>query len=582
VAAQSLSPSSQTVSAQVNAALTATSALSASNFTGTPTYSISPALPAGLSLNTGTGVISGTPTASQAATSHTITATSGTQTATATVSLTVGKVAQIGLVVSINPLVLSARQAGVMSVSGGSGSGTVSYAVSSGTCTLSGHTLTAGVVRETCVVLATKAADASYLASTASLSVTVSGRISLSQALDATVRGAMDAQSEGSSRMVQRQMGSVSEHLQRLAQSFDLRGSRISFRTTDPDWNRLMQASQMVQYALASTGARSLRQEPEGVTGHLGGVDLGGSVLDQRSMVLAGRPELGAQSIPSVDLSSEQGSAGPALAWWVSGDFGRTRQSGGVGLIDSESVTLGMDLRLLKRTIIGFALGRGKEHSKTDKEGTVIKAGQNSMSVYGLSEVAQGWLFDAQLGRGDLAFENRRYSGSNAVFLQSERRGHSWFGGLGLSAPVDWGALRVVPFLRWSLVETRLNAYAESGDANALSYGGSKVQGRSWQLGSRMAQDFSVSESGRWTGEGRFEMRRSISGSMTQQVSFSDPNSPDVALMQVDAVARHFLGVGAGIRHTYRSGVSTGLQWDWMGGGGLMQQRLSLQWRFPL
>ncbi len=50
VAAQSLSPSSQTITGQVNAALTATSAISASNFTGTLTYSINPALPAGLSI----------------------------------------------------------------------------------------------------------------------------------------------------------------------------------------------------------------------------------------------------------------------------------------------------------------------------------------------------------------------------------------------------------------------------------------------------------------------------------------------------------------------------------------------------
>ncbi|MEI7786855.1 MAG: putative Ig domain-containing protein, partial [Betaproteobacteria bacterium] len=88
-AAPSLAPTSQTVSGQVNAALTATSAISASNFTGAPTYSISPALPAGLSLNTGTGEISGTPTASQSATTHTLTATSGAQTATASISLTV-------------------------------------------------------------------------------------------------------------------------------------------------------------------------------------------------------------------------------------------------------------------------------------------------------------------------------------------------------------------------------------------------------------------------------------------------------------------------------------------------------------
>ncbi len=458
----------------------------------------------------------------------------------------------------------------------------MTYAVSSGSCTISGNTLSSGVIRETCVVLATKAADGSFLASTANLSVSVSGRAALSQALDATVRGAMDAQSGGSSRMVQRQMGSVSDHLQRLAQDFDLRGSRFSFRTTDPDWNRLMQASGMVQYALASRGGRSLHPPSEGVAGPLVAADHGGSVLDQLPILTTGHPGMVTQNTYPFDVSPGQRAAGPSVAWWVAGDLGRSKQGAGVGRMDSESITLGMDLRLLRRSIVGFSVGQGKERSVTGQEGTVVKADQTSMSLYGLSEIAQGWLLDAQLGRGDLDFENRRYSSPNSVYLQSERRGYSWFGGLGLSAPIDWEPLRLVPYLRWSLSETRLNAYAESGDSNALSYGPSKVQGRSWQLGSRIVQDFSGTESGRWAAEGRVEMRRSISGGMTQQLGFADPSSTDGALVQVQAQASNFFEVGAGIRHTHRSGLITGLQWDSMRGNGLSQQRFSLLWRFAL
>jgi hypothetical protein len=58
-------------------------------FFGGVTWSISPALPTGLSINSSTGVISGTPTVSSATTTYTITGTSGTQTGTATISITV-------------------------------------------------------------------------------------------------------------------------------------------------------------------------------------------------------------------------------------------------------------------------------------------------------------------------------------------------------------------------------------------------------------------------------------------------------------------------------------------------------------
>ncbi len=52
-------------------------------------YSISPALPAGLALNTGTGVISGVPTAASAATTYTVTATNGLGSTAASFIITV-------------------------------------------------------------------------------------------------------------------------------------------------------------------------------------------------------------------------------------------------------------------------------------------------------------------------------------------------------------------------------------------------------------------------------------------------------------------------------------------------------------
>jgi hypothetical protein len=58
--------------------------------TGTVTsYAVSPTLPAGLSISTSTGVISGTPTAVSASASYTVTATNGTGSTTATVTIEV-------------------------------------------------------------------------------------------------------------------------------------------------------------------------------------------------------------------------------------------------------------------------------------------------------------------------------------------------------------------------------------------------------------------------------------------------------------------------------------------------------------
>jgi len=88
-AAPSISPATQTVTATVGTAITATSAYTDAEFTRTKSFSIVPGLPAGLSFNSTTGVVSGTPTAAQARTVHTVTASDGVVSATATITLTV-------------------------------------------------------------------------------------------------------------------------------------------------------------------------------------------------------------------------------------------------------------------------------------------------------------------------------------------------------------------------------------------------------------------------------------------------------------------------------------------------------------
>ncbi len=84
-------PSTQSLSATTNSAITNTATFTATNFTAAPTYTVAPALPAGLSLNASTGVISGTPTAAQASANYTITATyaAASQTSTSVIAFEV-------------------------------------------------------------------------------------------------------------------------------------------------------------------------------------------------------------------------------------------------------------------------------------------------------------------------------------------------------------------------------------------------------------------------------------------------------------------------------------------------------------
>jgi hypothetical protein len=95
-------------------------------------YFVSPALPAGLSLNTSTGIISGTPSTVTSATSYTVTATNSAGSATAGLSITVNAavVAPSGLTYSVNPAVYTAGSAISPSTPSSSGGAVVSYSVS--------------------------------------------------------------------------------------------------------------------------------------------------------------------------------------------------------------------------------------------------------------------------------------------------------------------------------------------------------------------------------------------------------------------------------------------------------------------
>ncbi len=84
-----LAPTPQTVKVDVGTPIT-TAVLAEFGFTGPVTYSISPVLPSGLSLDTETGVISGTPVATLSQTAFTITGSDGTTSALARVNLAVG------------------------------------------------------------------------------------------------------------------------------------------------------------------------------------------------------------------------------------------------------------------------------------------------------------------------------------------------------------------------------------------------------------------------------------------------------------------------------------------------------------
>src|SRR5207253_2579629 len=93
-------------------------------------YAVSPALPAGLSLSTSTGVITGTPTALAATAGYLVTATNTGGSTTATVTITVNDVAPAALTYSTKPATYTTPSATTANSPTSGGGAVISYGVS--------------------------------------------------------------------------------------------------------------------------------------------------------------------------------------------------------------------------------------------------------------------------------------------------------------------------------------------------------------------------------------------------------------------------------------------------------------------
>lgn len=161
------------LSLQVNSPVS-TTPVSGSGGYGTLSYAISPSLPTGLSFNTSTGAITGTPSVTSSSTSYTVTVTDqATTPQTSSKSFTLS-VAAVPLVVTKENATISLyrgvpisllQAAGYKTVAATGGFGTLSYA-------LSGNTLPTGLVFNTGNGAITGTASVTNLSNTFTVSVT--------------------------------------------------------------------------------------------------------------------------------------------------------------------------------------------------------------------------------------------------------------------------------------------------------------------------------------------------------------------------------------------------------------------------
>jgi hypothetical protein len=590
--------------------------MTATGGSGTYTYSVSSgALPAGLSLNAATGLISGTPT-SAAASTFTVTATDGTGVAS---SRSYGVTINAAIVVSPASLpsgTVGTAYAQTSLASGGNGSYT--YSISSGslpaglvlnaaTGGISGTPTTAATSNFT--VMATDGLGAT--GSRAYTVVVVTATITLeSTTLGNGVVGSPYTQAIVVS-------GGVAPYTYSIAAgqlpsgvvlnpttgafvgtptvpgtySFTVRvtdanGASGVFAQSivveprpDPSQDPTVRGIAAAQMSAAgrfgaaqiqNVGARvrmlHLGQDPCSLQ-----FDVGTNARWERADPSTDQPADRTKApAPQKDVEAkERKRCDSPIAVWVGGsiDFGFLRPSTATDRSDftTSGLTLGADSKVMPGLVLGASLGYARDTTDVGSGGSDSRARGSSVSLYGSYEPIKSLYIDFLLGYGSLDFDSTRWQGT-ASFLGG-RSGTQAFGSLGVSGVLGFGPLQISPYGRVDRVRSRLDSYVESGASGAaLSFG--EVTGSENIVAAGLFASYRLPV-GRGTLEPslRLEARRVQAPSLDQSLSFADMPSPTYVIREGGATDTQTLG-GLGLVFRVDDLLSFGVEYSYTGNSG--------------
>ncbi|CCD97795.1 putative Ig domain-containing protein [Bradyrhizobium sp. STM 3809] len=169
-----------------NAAVTSFTPVTAAGGTPSYTYGVSPTLPTGLTLNTSSGAITGTPTVTSGATTYTVTVTdANSATASNTFSLTVNSAVTATQAIASRTLTAGQTVTAFTPVTGGGGTGTLGYSISPSLPAGLSLNPSTGAISGT---PSTSAATATY-----TVTVTDTNNATASNTFSLTVNGAVSA-----------------------------------------------------------------------------------------------------------------------------------------------------------------------------------------------------------------------------------------------------------------------------------------------------------------------------------------------------------------------------------------------------
>ena len=448
--------------------------------------------------------------------------------------------------------------------------------MSAGTCSLSGTTVTAGSSTETCTVTATKAADSTYLAATATVNITVSRRATLAAAAnDASVAKTQGSQLMQSQKFVQTQVQNITSHLDSFKHSFNLMPSNMGISLNTPSLGPMAPVFYKVKDVWSGNSGESTTSSLRKVGMKDAAQTSSGDKLynDYNNPDEIDEQAAIEQRIYAYERKQE------TYSFWSAGtiDTGLFKTGDNKDVTNKfrvNGLTFGLDYKVGPRAIIGGALGIGQGTNETQELQSTVKSTQQSFTGYGMLGFGDNWVVDGLLGYSSLSFTGNRTTSDGLATLGMNRTGDSTFASTSLSKIFSFGAFRVAPFVREDITQIRLNQYNETGAADyALGYDTARYTATTTSAGLHFANDIYL-DRGKLTTTAKISANRMSTGSMSQDVYYADTGmAGGIYTLQQSSSYQNSRALSLGIMYSNKAG--DGIDIGWMGALGANQYKLN-------